>query len=583
MPTFNVFVDYSTGNDTTGTGATGAPYRTLVKAASTPPAGLVSGDDVNIWVRNGASGDLTTQRPVFNNAAWNGTIVRIRPDTGHVAWRATTVAGASEWIIRTFIGTCQITFELEDFVWVLQDNQQAVQNLNTVANLVADYTLRRGTITWNAWNIANALVSASAGTCFGNVTYESLTTTGMARVVWFNGLAGTLSMRNNTFGLGAGAGTWRVVDWGNNNNTRHAPSIYSSRNTWTGAGADGFTFLGTNLPLIQRTNKSWVFEGDTFTLDSVPSQAKFFNVDDVDAASTHSLSISFINTNISMDTNGVVFNIGRNVGSYTNAQMPRRTTLANDCTRRLARLFIQGCNWSNKNPGSAAALIAVRIGILSTRIENSTLSALFSPAHTCNFLSNDVTVINSTLLGLLPCLAFGDRITVDRCYVKGERPFVAGKTGGGVDEASQGHTVVNSTIVCTSTNPGYAAFDTYGWQTQDPYGPSWYDSTDTPNAGSTGFGLKGWTVRNNVFIATSGGSPVYLGRPSAAADHAGGQFTSVSSMLAFLADGNGGDGPWIDGASVFSGNSLVVGDEPILSDPGLARQNTLLTVLGMVS
>jgi hypothetical protein len=445
--------------------------------------------------------------------------------------------------------------------------------------------LRRGTVNWLAWNQANILVAGSSATSIGNVTVENVTTTGMASVFRFNGIAGEVSLQSNNFGLGSGAGTWRVLDWSGTNNTRQAPSIFSSRNTWTGVGGDGFTFAGGFLPLVQRSNKLWQFERDVFNLNSATSTAKLINIDDCDAQSTHSLSIDFSDCVIRMNTNGTIINLGRNVGSYTNAQMPRRTTLANDCTSRLARLVINGCEIENINAGSLAAVIAARIGVMSTKIHRSTLSAPNSESHSCNFICNDVRVTESRLIGELPCLAFGDRIFVDRCYLRGTRPFVAGKTGGGVDEASQGHTVTNSTLVCTATNPGYAAFDTYGWQGQDPYGPSWYDSTDTPSAGSTGFGLKGWTVRNNVFIATSGGSPVYLGRPAAAPDHAGGQFTSVSAMLAFLADGNGGDGPWIDSASSFVGNTLIVGDEPLLSTLAteLARESSVQTVIGLVS
>jgi hypothetical protein len=263
-----------------------------------------------------------------------------------------------------------------------------------------------------------------------------------------------------------------------------------------------------------------------------------------------------------MDTSGTVFNIGRNIGAYTNAQKPRAKTLADDCSKKLAELQFSNCDWNNSNAGANASLLAVRIGVASTLIADSRMTCPNSVGHSCNFIANNCTLDNTYLEGELPILAFGDFITVNNCYSIGTRPFVAGKTGGGPDEATQGHTVTNNIFVTTSADADYSAFDTYGWQANDPYGPVWYDRTDTTGAN---IGLWGWTVSGNTFVSTDlteTSHPAGVGRTAGASDHAGGKCKTEAELTAFLADGNGGDGTWLFDGSTFANNMLYYGSAP---------------------
>lgn len=562
MTTYTRYVDYDNGNDTTGDGSTGTPWKTLVKAAATPPGGLVATDTVDILVRNGDGGTPTDQRPVFSDTTWAGVHISISPDTGEPNWAATTPSGASEYIIRFLMGTVTpvvpASLTVSSFNWTITEgNQQAIQCLQDPSGgMDTVFDVSDGTAIWGAWNTANILISASSPEHSGTVTIDNVTTSGMAKVFLFDGMSGTVTLTNNTFGLGAGSGTWRVLDFAGAAN-RKAPNIFCSDNVWTGDTADGQTFLvGGYTPIIETSDKLWSFTNDTFDLDGAATASKFINCDDVDATSTHRLRFKFVNTTLSMNSSGTMISIGQNVGgAYTNAQKPRLKTLTDDATQLFAKFEALDSTWTNIGSGGGSNVCAIKIGVIQTVFRRCTLTAPNGTGHSMNFIANDCTLDDCYLEGELPLLAYGDRITVQDCYSKGNRPFVAGKTGGGQDEASQGHTIIDNIFECTGSSADDSAFDSYGWQADDPYGGTWYSSTDTDGSE---IGLKGWVVQRNRFITTNAtASPVGLGRTSGAGSHELGRVSTNTDLVDFLADGNGGEGPWIDTLSVFSDNFRV--------------------------
>lgn len=563
--TFNRYIDFTSGSNS-NTGTSELPYLTLAHAASNPPASVVPGDRVIFYVRNGSGGTPTSNCPVFNNVLWAGVHIVIMPEGGHGNWVASGTA--TDYIVRIFLATCvPASLTLKKFSWTLNAAQIGVQGLgNPVGGASTKFTISNGSCTWAGWNTSNILLSCASTPGSNLSLIQNVTTTGMARVVAFLGHSGTLRFAGNTFGLGSGAGTWRVVDY-SQTASRVAPNITSTGNTWKSDTANGFTFIGTYDPIITGSDKVWHF-ADDFYLNGSASTAKLFNVDDCGASSTHNLRVYFRGfptgrkSVLRMNTDGQVFAIGRNVGAYTNAQKPRLKTLTDDCTERISLLEFSDLDWDNTSSGSSAALLAIKIGVMETNISDSVLTCPNSVGHSCNFIANDCTITNTRLEGELPILAFGDRITVDGCYSIGTRPFVAGKTGGGQDEATQNHTITNNTFVTTSTNADYAAFDVYGWQGNDPYGPVWYDSV---GADGTSVGLYGWTVTGNTFVSTDlseTSSPARIGRTVGAADHASGKCKTEAELLAFMADGNGSDGPWGFGGTVFTGNTLYYGSAP---------------------
>lgn len=560
MAVYNRYVDFTSGNDSTGDGTTSAPWLTLVKAAATPPGALTSGDTLNIIVRNGDGGTATANRPVFNNLLYDGVHITIDKEDGEPDWVASAPVGASEYIVRFFLATSvPASFTVSNADWTMDTNQVGVQGLGNPTGMDMDISVSNVTCSWDSWNIANVLVACASSANAGDVTITSCTTTGMAKPVLFAGMSGTLTMTGNTFGLGAGTGTWRVLDYGGAA-VKVAPNIISSGNTWTSNTADGMTFLGSFNPLVTVSDKLWSFVGDTFDFDGASSAAKFLNVDDCDASSTHRLRFRFKSTTLSMNSTGTVVSIGRNVGAYTNSQKPRLKTLLDDCTQLFAKFDLLDSTWTNINSGASATLCAIKVGVIQTNVRRSTLTCPNSAGHSMNFIANDVTLDDCYLEGELPVLAYGDRLTMQDCYSKGTRPFVAGKTGGGDDESTQGHTILDNVFVCTGTSADDSAFDTYGWQADDPYGSTWYSSTDTDGSE---VGLKGWTVKRNTFVAISStASAVGLGRPSGAGSHELGRFNTAAGMEAFLLDGNGGEGRWIDVSSEFADNVLVQGAEP---------------------
>jgi len=566
VPTHRVYIDFTSGSNL-NSGTSASPYLTLDYATSQIPAGLASGDRVYFLIRNGSGGTATAQPCVFNNAAWAGVNIFIEPDgASSPPWVASGTA--TDYIIRVFLATCvPASLTAHRFVWTLNALQIGIQGLgNPGGGASTQFTISNGSCTWASWNVGNILLSCASTPGSNASSVDSVTTTGMARVVVFLGHSGTLRFTENTFGLGAGAGTWRVIDY-SQAASRAAPSIYSSGNTWTGNTASGFTFLGVYDPIITTSDKTWLF-ADDFYLNGAASSGKFLNIDDCGVGSTHNLRVRFLGfptgrkSVLRMDTSGQVFAIGRNLGAYTNSQKPRLKTLTDECTQKLALLTFENCDWDNANATSGAALLAIKIGVMQTDISDSKFTCPNSDGHSCNFLANDCTLTSTYLQGELPILAFGDRLTVTDCYSIGVRPFVAAKTGGGQDEATQSHTVEGCTFVTTSANADYSAFDTYGWQANDPYGPVWYDSI---GADGTNYGLYGWTVRNNTFVSTDlteTSYPVGLGRPVGATDHAGGKCKTQAEIDSFMADGNGGDGVWGFGGTVFENNTLYYGSAP---------------------
>src|SRR6185437_3361384 len=110
MATRTYYIDYNTGNDSTGTGATGSPWATVAHALS---AGTYSsGDTVNIRIRQ-TSG---TKEDVIGtlSSTHNGNTINIFPDVAGTQIKMQMTTGGFSWVLVNTGTTVQINLNISN-------------------------------------------------------------------------------------------------------------------------------------------------------------------------------------------------------------------------------------------------------------------------------------------------------------------------------------------------------------------------------------------------------------------------------------------------------------------------------------
>lgn len=439
------YVDLSDGNDTTGTGASGAPWKTIGKA-TTSNASHSSGDTVTVKVRPvnaGGSHTLTSGNRFATTTSHNGINWIIEPDSGEgpiicdTAYFAQTTqvggsltvrrvqwTGAQQWFVYSSSGQLSVTLDSCSITSTYSAGEAVVRSAAAGANV----TITGCTITNYKYWVLQATYAHN----------------------W-----GTLTITGNT-----------GINFGMPSMSR--PMIESGFSTLTFTGNTQTGKSGCNFPLMNRQTAlaatSVVITGNAFNYAnaaSPSSEGPFIRITDADASITGTLTITITDNRI--DWTGIDGFYAILIGEIATADT--RANLEAAMSGKLGQVTVAR-NTINTTTGG---LVKLAIGVNDGVFEFNTMICT-AVVHTVQLLGQRTRMRHNNIRAAnLPCMVFGDDAVVEHnVIVSNTNGILLGNPAGTSYEYGSGNTVRFNQVTSLSTSSDNFCMSDYAYNIGEP-------------------------------------------------------------------------------------------------------------------
>ena len=335
------YIDFDNGNDSTGDGSSGSPWKTPSGAASNLSA-VGSGFTMTYKIRNGSTtfGTLNDHRFAFTSN-FDGVNFVVEPDTGEptpqVFFRFSAGAGDPGNITVT-ANTPSLTSAGSAILIIQDPGSDFGFNINWTGNIIFAGEGRENRF----------LTMGTAGRLFtGDVTISGNHSYLTCVMGVHGGWSGTLTLSGtNDFGLDAnyGAGTQRPVYQYQKGQVIRVGSVVDTMD-YTGEPQSGlYDADGVN---VGNDTVLWDIQGD-FTIDTAESMVAV--TDDIQDAGTGTFQVRIKDNTVNWDSTGYVLRLGDVNFSDTANDMPRTAAYSNG-TQRFKSPILDNCTISNPGTG----------------------------------------------------------------------------------------------------------------------------------------------------------------------------------------------------------------------------------------
>lgn len=468
MTIHNIYADYINGNDTTGNGSSGSPFKSPEKASELSAISPSSGDTINIYIRNGNvlledyGSTKAKQRIRLNSTKYSGINLVVQPDSGEPDF----LLGGTDHCIQSLLGTtstqvpASITINNASSRNDFAAGKPFLIFLQGNTNADIDMIFNNCTVNWSSENRSNRFIVWSVSLkMLGDISINNASVTYLASWAAFSGgFSGTITTSGS-------------CDFGTKSNygTGLSPTLYGGLSAGVtveiGNISDSVYYSGETVsalisctPIVSSGTRKINISGTFRVTDSNSSLIDLAN--ELSATGSGTLQVDFSGSDIEWYSNFQIARFGAMGDTEIAANLMPRKNKKDNSTQRMKNPI--GDNFRLINPRTTGGA-----GILSTSPQcvphgiSESLSNFYwytpnTEGHTTSISSDGINIEgdNEIIGGTIALLVYGDNFTIlenSTLELTGKTPVYFARSGGSNWESSQGftnngHLIINHTL-----------------------------------------------------------------------------------------------------------------------------------------
>ncbi len=393
MPDHIRYVDLHAGNDSTGDGSTGVPWKTIAKATTGSGLSLLSGDTYAIKVRTAGVVRYNDQVDLDGDLSVAGATVIVEPDDGQpdylldaikaIVIRAAHTAGTL--IVRgmNWIGS------MDALMWYAADHAEHV-------------IIERSTLVCDG--VTNMkILDVGSSNHSGTITFREVECSGSTTFIRAKNCGG-LTIEHCHITTGSAQPGFKILDLGNAGGVLGDITITDT--AWAVTLSDNQGFLDIT-PAIQNADATWTISRNVFEVSGSALTGLLMWFQGPDTTSTHELNLAITHNRITTDSTGRVIRIG------DHSTDTRRYRLAYELPGHWGAVTVTDNIILNAGGADdSGPTLLIGNGVDGAEVARNFLRGGQTYAWGFEIIANDCQVHHNVSVGYWPLMVYGDRATV---------------------------------------------------------------------------------------------------------------------------------------------------------------------------